>query len=603
MNCPSRTDDSDNDGFNQNPSDLTADLTMREDLNGRVNARITSLFVSDKERLQTKGYTKCEDEVPPNFEGQSVKDHVDPLADGREGGGTSTGSGSTSAHNGVRGIRNGDNIHDGFGSQTGGRGIETTGDRGIKPANRRTGFLALIKRYAKFIGPGFMISVAYIDPGNYSTGIVAGATYRYKLLFAGFMSNVFAIFLQSLCIKLGSISGLNLAEACRSFLPTWLNYFLYVLAELAIIATDLAEVIGTAIAINLLIPKIPLVVGCALSIIDVLLILLFYNPNGSMKGLRAFEFFVTCLVLGVVICFCLQLSLIKDSSVGEIFRGFLPSKELTEPQGLYQACGILGATVMPHSLYLGSGLVQPRLQEHDVNNGIISAPIDPDSGTKERYKPSIHAIRACLKIFVIELTISLLFFALFVNSAILITAGASLYGTPIGEADLFGIHRLLSTSLSPAAGTIFALALLLSGVSAGIVGTISGQMVSEGALNWTIRPWLRRLITRTISIAPSIFVAAAVGRKGLNDVLNASQVVLSVVLPFITAPLILFTCRDRYMTVRTPTQRIEGEDTSSHTTVDTKMTNSLLTTIIAIIIWFIIAIMNVANLVLLGKGV
>ncbi|POS83802.1 hypothetical protein EPUL_004902, partial [Erysiphe pulchra] len=480
-----------------------------------------------------------------------------------------------------------------------------SGGRRNQLKNRFTSIWATIRKFAKFIGPGFMVSVAYIDPGNYSTGVVAGATYRYKLLFAGLMSNVFAIFLQSLCIKLGSISGLNLAEACRAFLPRWLNYFLYVLAELAIIATDLAEVIGTAIAINLLIPKIPLIVGCALSIIDVLFILLFYNPNGSMKGLRAFEFFVTCLVLGVVVCFCLQLSLIKNSSLGEILRGYLPSKELTESVGLYQACGILGATVMPHSLYLGSGLVQPRLQEYDVNHGIIPAPIDPDSRNKEVYKPSLQAIRGCLKMFIIELTLSLFIFALFVNSAILITAGASLYGTPVEDADLFGIHRLLSTSLSPAAGTIFALALLLSGMSAGIVGTISGQMVSEGALNWTIRPWLRRLITRTISIVPSILVAAAVGKQGLNDVLNASQVVLSVVLPFITAPIILFTCLNRYMTVHTvqSDEQAMADDGESPIVMETKMANHWGTTTIAIIIWIIIVVMNVANLVLLGKGV
>lgn len=486
--------------------------------------------------------------------------------------------------------------------------LRGTGDDGKRSElmNRFLSFVAICKKFSKFIGPGFMVSVAYIDPGNYSTGVVAGATYRYKLLFAGLMSNVFAIFLQILCIKLGSVTGLNLAEACRSFLPKWLNYFLYVLAELAIIATDLAEVIGTAIAINLLIPKIPLIIGCALSIIDVLFILLFYNPNGSMKGLRAFEFFVTCLVLGVVVCFCLQLSLIRNSSLGEILRGYLPSKELTESTGLYQACGILGATVMPHSLYLGSGLVQPRLQEYDINHGIISAPIDSNARDKEAYKPSLQAIRGCLKMFVVELTLSLFIFALFVNSAILITAGASLYGTDVDDADLFGIHRLLSTSLSPMAGTVFALALLLSGLSAGIVGTISGQMVSEGALNWTIRPWLRRLITRTISIAPSILVAAAVGKQGLNDVLNASQVVLSVVLPFITAPIIFFTCRNRYMTVQTfqsddNGRLIDGEE--SPLIIETKMANHWWTTTFAVIIWLIIAIMNVANLVLLGKGV
>ncbi|CAL3966758.1 unnamed protein product, partial [Diplocarpon coronariae] len=174
---------------------------------------------------------------------------------------------------------------------------------------------------------------------------------------------------------------------------------------------------------------------------------------------------------------------------------------------LYQACGILGATVMPHSLYLGSGIVQARLQEYDIDHNIVPASVRSDSDDKERYHPSLPAINFCLKYSVVELALSLFTFALFVNSSILITAGASLYGTNADDADLFGIYHLLSESLAPAAGTIFALALLLSGISAGIVCTIAGQMVSEGALRWTITPWIRRLITRSISITPSIIIA------------------------------------------------------------------------------------------------
>lgn len=206
------------------------------------------------------------------------------------------------------------------------------------------------------------ISVAYIDPGNYATDVSAGATYKFRLLFIVLMSNIFAILLQSLCIKLGSVSGLNLAEACRAFLPRWLNISLYILAEGAIIATDIAEVfvlktsvrrftnvikvIGTAIAINLLIPQIPLVAGCAISIVDVFLILIFYPSNGeSVKRLRPFEYFVMALVLGVVICFCIQLSLIENTSIGEVFRGYLPSSAIVQSEGLYQACGILGKQI------------------------------------------------------------------------------------------------------------------------------------------------------------------------------------------------------------------------------------------------------------------
>lgn len=460
-----------------------------------------------------------------------------------------------------------------------------------------------------------MISVAYIDPGNYSTDVAAGATFRFRLLFIVLMSNLFAIFLQSLCIKLGTVSGLNLAEACKEFLPKWLNIALYIMAEAAIIATDIAEVIGTAIAINLLIPKIPLVAGCALSIVDVLLILLFYKPNGSMKGLRAFEMFVIALVLGVVICFCIQLSLIKDTSVGEVFRGYLPSSAIVQSEGLYQACGILGATVMPHSLYLGSGIVQSRLQEYDINAGLVPASVQSTNSEKQPYHPSLGAINFCLKYSIAELAISLFTFALFVNSAILIVAGASLSSdSSAASADLFGIYDLLSSSIAPAAGTVFALALLLSGISAGIVCTIAGQMVSEGALNWSLAPWLRRLVTRSISITPSIIIAGAVGREGLSAALNGSQVALSVVLPFVSAPLIYFTCRNKYMTVRTPGSGNDDEgdeevmDGNLDGIVDrprqsgVKMRNHWVVAALAVVIWLIITIMNIANLVLLGKG-
>ncbi len=348
-------------------------------------------------------------------------------------------------------------------------------------------------------------------------------------------------------------------------------------------------------------------------------ILFFYRPDGAMKGLRLFEIFVCLLVLGVVICFCIQLSQI-DGSVREVFKGYLPSSALIESEGLYQACGILGATVMPHSLFLGSGIVQPRLREYDAKKGLIpQEPVSGASSTSEGsdkvfYVPSHASIRHCLKYSIIELAVSLFTFALFVNSAILIVAGASLYKNPDAlQADIFGIHDLLSKSISPAVGTIFALALLLSGVSAGIVCTIAGQMVSEGALRWKVKPWLRRLVTRSISITPSIIIAGAVGRSGLNAALNASQVVLSTVLPFTTLPLIYFTSRSRYMTVRPGMARLhletdnlqlddDGADSDGSRSAGIDMSNPWWLIILGGIVWVLIAVMNVANLVLLGLG-
>lgn len=477
-------------------------------------------------------------------------------------------------------------------------------------------------------------------------------------------------------IKLGTVSGRNLAAACRAFLPRWLNLALYILAEVAIIATDIAEVIGTAIALNLLQPKIPLVAGCAISIVDVFIVLIFCKPeNGTRSGLRAFELVVVPLVLGVVICFCIQLSMIDHSttSVGEVFSGYLPSSAVIEQQGLYQACGILGATVMPHSLYLGSGIVQARLREYDEKRGLLppvedqrpqvvdrevdddASDDDDDNNNANRthsslqhrfhfakkhtddvtqthtYIPSLRAIRHCYKYSVMEVAISLFTFALFVNSAILIVAGASLYQNPdaIG-ADIFAIHELLSTTLSSAAGTVFALALLLSGLSAGVVCTVAGQMVCEGAMKWTIAPWLRRLLTRSISILPSIVIAGAVGRDGLDTALNATQVVLSVVLPFVTAPLLWFTTFDKYMTVQPGAARFalreryrktdvsttsnvndanqvqgvadEEEGDNDGTQAPAKMANSWPTAILGLAIWLFITVLNIANLVLLGLG-
>ena len=312
---------------------------------------------------------------------------------------------------------------------------------------------------------------------------------------------------------------------------------------------------------------------------------------------------------------------------------------------LYQACGILGATVMPHSLYLGSGIIQARLKDFDKtkNNIPIRELVDSDEDTLagEKYRPSISAIQSCMTYSIVELSFCLFTFALFVNSAILIVAGASLSNVEGADsADLFGIHNLLSKELAPVAGTIFALALLLSGISAGIVCTIAGQMISEGQLSIKVKPWVRRLITRSISITPSIIIAGAVGQKGLTAALEASQVVLSVILPFVSAPLIYFTCRNKFMTVggannantfgrrgnpltttspaatdntnndtgdvsldapQRPASPAVGED-GSEENVGVKMRNHWFTTVMSVLVWGIIVIMNVALLVLVGLG-
>lgn len=244
--------------------------------------------------------------------------------------------------------------------------------------------------------------------------------------------------------------------------------------------------IGSAIALNLLL-NIPLVAGCAITVVDVIVILIFYRPNGSMMHVRIFEYFVMALVLGVVVCFCLQLSYIQDTSVGMVFRGYLPSADIVRGNGIYLSCSILGATVMPHSIFLGSGVVQSRLRQFDIDAGVVQAASSPDDSNDldKKYQPSISAIRSCLHYSVVELASSLFTFALFVNSAILIVAGAWLYeNAEATEADLFGIHSLLSSTIAPVAGTLFALALLLSGTSAGIVSLCSCVYGPRIANNW-----------------------------------------------------------------------------------------------------------------------
>ncbi|CEL11970.1 Putative Manganese transporter SMF1 [Aspergillus calidoustus] len=611
MNKPSRTDEPlEGDGYNQSPNSLSNDLTTNEDLNGITNIR--ELRREDPQSLQG-ARTPADDDNGSNTPNAAGNKTMHSLANQysvigqplRKRASQVNCSASLPSHSPTFPPNNG----------------STCQSHGLRTVVKR--FKNVFLKFCSFIGPGFMIAVAYIDPGNYSTDIAAGASYQFRLLFIVLLANLFAIFLQSLAIKLGTVSGLNLAEACRAFLPRWVNYILYAFAEIAIIATDIAEVIGFAIALNLLIPQLPLVAGCAISIFDVMVILFFYHPDGSMKTLRVFEFFVICLVLGVVVCFCIQMSLIENTTVGEVFKGYLPSSAIVEQQAIYQACGILGATVMPHSLYLGSGIVQPRLRDYDAKHRLLPPELSSassstsDSVEKGYYVPSLGAIRHSLKTSIAELAIALFTFALFVNSSILIVAGASLYNNPNAlEADIFGIHGLLSESISPAAGTIFALALLLSGMSAGVVCTIAGQMVSEGALNWKLRPWLRRLVTRSISITPSIIIAGAVGRPGLNAALSASQVALSIVLPFVTAPLIYFTSLNKHMTVQPGGARflaINREGTfvhdqrllaaaGIHGSGVIKMANSWYTAAFAGLVWMIITGMNVANLVLLGKG-
>lgn len=452
------------------------------------------------------------------------------------------------------------------------------------PKSKSTKILGALKKYASFIGPGVMVSVAYMDPGNYSTAVSSGADYEYKLLIVIFMSNVFAVILQCLCVKLGTVTGLDLAEMCRLTLPWWLNLFMYVCAELAIIATDLAEVVGTAIALEILF-NIPLIIGVFITVLDVLIVLMAYHKDGTMRQTRTFEIMVSFLVGATCVCFVVELFKcdFAPGSLGRIAEGFLPVNLdiFKESNALFLSCGIVGSTVMPHSLYLGSSLVQSRLKDYDVKNGHIEGTVNSDGeyetlsslatvtssdplplthskfllmsdGTSlaRKYRPSYGAIKYCLTYSYTELVLSLFIIAVFVNAAILIVAGSTLYGKPdADDADLLSIYEMLSHYISPAAGLIFALSMLFSGQSAGIVCTMAGQIISEGFINWTFKPWVRRIVTRVFSIVPVVIVISALGREGVATIMNLSQVVLSFILPVVSAPLIWYTSSRKYMTV------------------------------------------------------
>jgi metal iron transporter len=377
---------------------------------------------------------------------------------------------------------------------------------------------------------------------------------------------------------------------------------------------NISQVIGAAIAINILIPQIPLVAGCVLSAADTLVILLFYRPDGSLRALRAFELFVTAFVLGVFISFCIELSYVSQP-VGDVFDGFVPSRDIFVGDGLYQSCAILGGTLMPHTLYLGSGLVQARMRDFDrKNEKYHEARASKSEYSIVLYRPSLSAIKSCMAYSIAELCVTLFIVAVFVNSAILIVSASSL-SQAAGNADLYGIYDIFVGSISQASGTIFALGLLFSGVSAGIVATMAGQLVCEGAMNWHMSPFFRRLVTRSLAIIPGVVIAAAEGRDGLAAALNGCNVVLSVALIFLTFPLVWYTSINKYMRVRLEdrdeavgvvdgvlnrdTERaMRGDDVAG----TVSLANNWPTTIGAGLIWTIIVCMNVATLVFLGLG-
>lgn len=369
------------------------------------------------------------------------------------------------------------------------------------------------KKLFAFTGPGLMVSVGYMDPGNWATDLAGGAQFGYTLLTVILISNIMAMVLQHLALKLGVVTGRDLAQACRDHYSKPVGIVLWVLCEVAIAACDLAEVIGSAIALNLLF-GIPLWLGVCITALDVLLILTL-----QYRGFRAIEAIIAALVLTIGLCFAYEMVASRPDILG-IASGLLPRPEIvTDPAKLYIAIGILGATVMPHNLYLHSSIVQTR-----------------------RYDRTDAGKAMAVKFATIDSTAAL-FIAFFINAAILILAAATFHNT--GHQDVAGIEQafeLLTPVLgATAASTVFAIALLASGQNSTLTGTLAGQIVMEGFLNIRLKPWLRRLITRMVAIVPAAIVAVLYGSKGVNELLILSQVILSLQLSFAVIPLVMFT--------------------------------------------------------------
>jgi manganese transport protein len=376
-----------------------------------------------------------------------------------------------------------------------------------------------LRKLLAFAGPGYLVAVGYMDPGNWATDIAGGARYGYALLSVVFISNLVAILLQSLAARLGIASGRDLAQACRDRFSRRTTIVLWLLAEIAIAATDLAEVIGSAIALNLLF-GLPLVVGVCLTSADVLIVLYLQHHR-----FRYVEALVVLLIAAIAGAFAMELWFSRPD-LAAAARGFVPTAALfRDREMLYIAVGILGATVMPHNLYLHSSIVQTR-----------------------KYGDSQESRHEAVGFAVLDSTVALTS-ALFINGAILVVSAAAFHGTGYEHvADISDAYKLLAPMLGTSlASTLFAVALLFSGQNATLTGTLAGQIVMEGFLNLRMRPWLRRLITRAVAIVPALVTVVLYGERGGGSLLILSQVILSLQLPFAVIPLILFAGDKRRM--------------------------------------------------------
>ncbi|KAF5345709.1 hypothetical protein D9758_013040 [Tetrapyrgos nigripes] len=525
--------------------------------------------------------------------------------------------------------------------------------RGIKEL-----VLLVFYHLKKHTGVGLVCAVAYFDPGNWGVDLQAGSEYGYSLLFVVLLCGLFAILIQCLATRLGCVTGLDLASHCRILLHSrpkhtklyrWFGlYPLYVVSEAAIVATDLAELLGSAIAMCLLFPRLQLWHGVLITAFDVIFVLALGDPLRG-RPTKYFELLIGAMVFAVLICMCIIIAKI-DVNWGDTFFGYLPSKYIIPNGALYTSVGILGATVMPHSIFLGSALA--------TQDRVSPPPVVPDDSDGESFvytNPFFRAVRAVKRATVsafkipppseyattvtrhcdrenktsefikkhlyhgiIDMAVSLLGFAVVINSLILILASAVFFYGSNGAAGsdspagLFEAYDLIRDFIGQGAATTFAIALLAAGQSSSLIATVAGQAVSEGFLNWRTSAVVRRLVTRLLAVIPSMAVAIAIGKPGIDALLVASQVVLSICLPFVIAPLIYLTANKNIMRARKPTVGIfppgttEAEmyrqDVETATSEGEDFSSNRITTIVASCIWVLITLANIYVLVSLGMG-
>ncbi|KAH8880963.1 natural resistance-associated macrophage protein [Thozetella sp. PMI_491] len=477
-----------------------------------------------------------------------------------------------------------------------------------------------------------IITVAYLDPDNFQSSFSDGQDYGYLMICIVWFSLVVAIYLQYLCLRMATVTGLNLAQMNHKYMPRWLELVVYAVAETVCICTDISAVLGAAFAWNLLIPNLPLPAACVITVADALLILLFYSPTGTLRNIRCFELFMGVLVMTIFIITAVLFGQVQPvPPAGPVWRGFLPSREIFVGQGLYDTAGMIGGMLMPHALYVGSAIAQPRLLEYDTKHGLTTfkqgeAPIE------SFYRPSLRAIKSTLTYATLDLCMAIFCIGLFVNAAPEIISAAAFGAPPPASSDndggvsgqrrrrddddngdgsgtvtggstgggdnstgsannLADLYGLFQTNMSQSAATLFAVAFLISGLAAGIVSTMAGQTVIEGAFAIKINPFVRRLITRCIAIIPALIVCVSVGQDGIGNALTACNYILAVGLIFILLPVVWYTTHDKYM-------RVPSDD--GRGTVSMKL--GLVSTIIAWAVWALVIFTDIATIVLLGLG-